>query len=169
MPRQKCLTEQQRLDFNAPATDERTMVRYYTLSDDDLELVNQRRGDRNRLGFAMLFCYLRFPGRVLQEGEQPPKYDLDSISANRCASPILAPVGKSFSICLSTCSPMRCLNGTVSMFTSPIALVVVPTRNRRSGDRMPPTVGNSTSACKNPILFLLGRYLFRNCIIILLF
>ena len=39
MPRRELLTEQQRLDFSAPATNERTMVRYYTLSADDLALI----------------------------------------------------------------------------------------------------------------------------------
>ena len=72
MPRRELLTEQQRLAFSLPATDERAMVRYYTLSALDLALIDRRRGDHNRLGFAMLLCYLRFPGRVLQENEQPP-------------------------------------------------------------------------------------------------
>ena len=48
------------------------MVRHYTLSSEDLTLINRRRGDPNRLGFALLLCYLRFPGRILQQGEQPP-------------------------------------------------------------------------------------------------
>ena len=48
------------------------MVRHYTLSAEDLALINRRRGDPNRLGFAVMLCYLRFPGRILQQGEQPP-------------------------------------------------------------------------------------------------
>ncbi len=48
------------------------MVRHYTLSSEDLALINRRRGDPNRLGFALMLCYLRFPGRVLQQDEQPP-------------------------------------------------------------------------------------------------
>jgi hypothetical protein len=48
------------------------MVRYYTLSPDDLALINRHRGDPNRVGFAVMLCYLRFPGRILQQGEQPP-------------------------------------------------------------------------------------------------
>jgi hypothetical protein len=47
------------------------MVRHYTLSAEDLALINRRRGDPNRLGFAIMLCYLRFPGRILQPGEQP--------------------------------------------------------------------------------------------------
>jgi len=48
------------------------MVRHYTLSGEDIVLINRRRGDPNRLGFAVMLCYLRFPGRILQQGEQPP-------------------------------------------------------------------------------------------------
>ena len=72
MPRHALLTEQQRVAFAAPATEERTMVRHYTLTSEDLLLIAQRRGDQNRLGFAVLLCYLRFPGRVLAPGEEPP-------------------------------------------------------------------------------------------------
>ncbi len=72
MPHRELLTESQRLSFQTPAGDERGMVRYYTLSSEDLALINRRRGDPNRLGFALMLCYLRFPGRILQQGEQPP-------------------------------------------------------------------------------------------------
>src|ERR1035438_5022503 len=89
MPRRELLTEQQRLDFSAPATDERTMVRHYTLSADDLALIDQRRGDHNRLGFAMLLCYLRFPGRVLLEGEKPPIEMLKFVAGQISLNPAL--------------------------------------------------------------------------------
>ena len=72
MPRWELLTEPQRLAFTEPATDERGMVRHYTLSAEDLALIDRRRGDPNRLGFAVMLCYLRFPGRTLQQGERPP-------------------------------------------------------------------------------------------------
>jgi hypothetical protein len=48
------------------------MVRHYTLSPEDLALINRRRGDPNRLGFALMLCYMHFPGRILQQDEQPP-------------------------------------------------------------------------------------------------
>ena len=69
MPHHELLTESQRLSLQAPASDERGMVRHYTLSSEDLALINRRRGDPNRLGFALMLCYLRFPGRILQQGE----------------------------------------------------------------------------------------------------
>jgi TnpA family transposase len=72
MPHRELLTESQRLSLQTPVTDERGMVRHYTLSSEDLTLINRRRGDPNRLGFALMLCYLRFPGRLLQQGEQPP-------------------------------------------------------------------------------------------------
>jgi hypothetical protein len=72
MPRQELLTESQRLSLQSPASDERAMVRHYTLSSEDLALINRRRGEPNRLGFALMLCYLRFPGRILQQGEEPP-------------------------------------------------------------------------------------------------
>jgi hypothetical protein len=58
MPHRELLTESQRLSLNAPASDERGMVRHYTLSSEDLALINRRRGDPNRLGFALMLCYL---------------------------------------------------------------------------------------------------------------
>ncbi len=72
MPHRELLTESQRLSLQAPASDGRGMVRHYMLSSEDLALINRRRGDPNRLGFALTLCYLRFPGRILQQGEQPP-------------------------------------------------------------------------------------------------
>lgn len=72
MPRQELLTESQRLSLQSPASDERTMVRHYTLSSEDLALINRRRGEPNRLCFALMLCYLRFPGRIPQQGEEPP-------------------------------------------------------------------------------------------------
>ena len=78
----------QRLAFDAPATDERGMVRHYTLIPEDLALINRRRGDANRLGFAIMLCYLRFPGRILQQGEQPPVALCAFIAEQLCLDPL---------------------------------------------------------------------------------
>src|SRR4051812_44112329 len=35
-------------------------------------MIRRCRGDHNRLGHALMLCYLRFPGRALRAGERPP-------------------------------------------------------------------------------------------------
>ena len=55
-----------------PPTDEREIARLYTLGREELAQVMTRRGDANRLGYALLRLYLRHPGRVLEAGEAPP-------------------------------------------------------------------------------------------------
>ena len=54
-------------------TDEREIARHCTLGADELDLAASRRGDANRLGFALVFLCLRMPGRVLEAGEVPPE------------------------------------------------------------------------------------------------
>lgn len=46
---------------------DREIARYYTLTQKDLELINQRRRHHNRLGFAVQLAVLRFPGRPLRD------------------------------------------------------------------------------------------------------
>ena len=48
--------------YDAPA-EQRELVRHYALSEADLAAVGRCRGDHNRLGFALMLCYLRHPGR----------------------------------------------------------------------------------------------------------
>ena len=57
--------------FDAP-TEQRELVRHYTLSAADLAMIRRSRGDHNRLGQALMLCYLRYPGRPLKTGERPP-------------------------------------------------------------------------------------------------
>lgn len=52
--------------------EQRELVRHYTLSDTDLAAIRRCRGDHNRLGYALMLCYLRFRGRALRAGERPP-------------------------------------------------------------------------------------------------
>jgi len=50
---------------------QRGLIRHYTLSAADLALIRRGRGDHHRLGYALMLCYLRHPGRVLRAGEIP--------------------------------------------------------------------------------------------------
>ena len=72
------MTRRQRLSatqiaelFDLP-TERRELIRHYTLSPGDLAAIGRRRGDHNRLGHALMRCYLRYPGRPLRVGERPP-------------------------------------------------------------------------------------------------
>jgi Domain of unknown function (DUF4158) len=38
----------------------------------DLAMVRRCRGDPSRLGYALMLCYLRHPGRPLRTNERPP-------------------------------------------------------------------------------------------------
>jgi TnpA family transposase len=70
--RRQQLTEVQIATLFDPPTDRRELVRHYTLSADDLAAVRRYRGDHNRLGYALMLGYLRYPGRPLKTGERPP-------------------------------------------------------------------------------------------------
>ena len=70
--RRQQLTEAQITALLDPPTDQRELVRHYTLSIADLAAIRRRRGDHNRLGHALMLCYLRHPGRALRANEQPP-------------------------------------------------------------------------------------------------
>ena len=66
--------------FDLP-TDEATLLRHYTLSDDDIEQIRVRRGGHNRLGFALQLGAFRYPGWILVAGEAIPLNVLRFIAA----------------------------------------------------------------------------------------
>lgn len=51
---------------------EREVVRYYSLSPEDLDIIAEHRRSHNRLGFAVQLAYLRYPGRAWDPEEQIP-------------------------------------------------------------------------------------------------
>jgi len=60
--------------------DEREILRYYTISDEELRIINKQRGASNRLGFAIQIAYLRFPGRPLSSNEKVPDFIVHAIA-----------------------------------------------------------------------------------------
>ncbi|MBP6797727.1 MAG: Tn3 family transposase [Luteimonas sp.] len=72
MARRRLLSDDLWARHLEPPTDEREIARHYTLGTEDLAQVAAKRGDANRLGYALVLLYLRFPGRVLEAGETPP-------------------------------------------------------------------------------------------------
>uniref|UniRef100_UPI001CBCB402 DUF4158 domain-containing protein n=1 Tax=Oricola indica TaxID=2872591 RepID=UPI001CBCB402 len=81
MPRRHILTERQRSALLDLPTDDLSLLKHYTLGDDDLEIIEQRRRPENRLGFALQLCALRYPGRALAPGEMFPSEVLSFIGA----------------------------------------------------------------------------------------
>src|SRR5882672_8718051 len=71
--RRQQFTEAQVTALLDPPTDQRELVRHSTLSAADLAAIRRCRGDHNRLGHALMLCYLRYPGRPLKADERPPR------------------------------------------------------------------------------------------------
>jgi TnpA family transposase len=62
MPRRSTLSAVERSRLLALPNEPDDLIRYYTLNELDRALIRQRRGDANRLGFAIQLCLLRYPG-----------------------------------------------------------------------------------------------------------
>ena len=73
MTHRTILTARQRAALFDLPTDEATILYNYTLSDEDLERIDERRRPENRFGFALQLCALRYPGRLLSAGEVIPE------------------------------------------------------------------------------------------------
>lgn len=84
MATREVLTQTQREYFYelSDQVSERERIRYYTLSEEDIQIIRQQRGATNQLGFAIQLAYLRFPGRPLASGEKIPDF-LVSLLAKR--------------------------------------------------------------------------------------
>ena len=81
MAHRTILTERQRSALFDLPTDETLMLRHFTLADDDIEHINERRRPENKIGFALQLCALRYPGRLLSSGEVIPEKVLRFIAA----------------------------------------------------------------------------------------
>ena len=62
MPRRSILSATERTGLLVLPESQDDLIRYYTFSETDVALIRQRRGDANRLGFAVQLCLLRYPG-----------------------------------------------------------------------------------------------------------
>jgi TnpA family transposase len=65
MPRRSILSTTEQMSLLALPESQNDLIRYYTFTETDLALIRQRRGDANRLGFAIQLCLLRYPGSML--------------------------------------------------------------------------------------------------------
>ena len=71
MPRHELLSDEQRTEVLALPTGEADFIRRYALSADYLARINRFNKPHNRLGFAVLLCYLRYPGQEFGPDAKP--------------------------------------------------------------------------------------------------
>ena len=81
MAHRTVLTARQRAALYELPSKESDMLKYYVLSDFDIQQVKKRRKSENRLGFALQLCAFRYPGRLLRPGEEIPTPLLSFIGA----------------------------------------------------------------------------------------
>ena len=80
MPRRSLFSTSERENLLALPDNQDDMMRYYTLNEYDISIINQHRGKSNRLGFAVQLCYMRYPGILLGPNEIPITPLLDFIA-----------------------------------------------------------------------------------------
>jgi hypothetical protein len=70
VPRRSILSVAERESLLSLPTSQDDLIRHYSLNESDLSLIRQRRGASNRLGFAILLSYMRYPGMILGVGDE---------------------------------------------------------------------------------------------------
>ena len=87
MPARLSLIKAQRDALLVLTDTEEAFVRHYSLSAEDVEIIARYRTPETRLAFALQLCVLRYPGRVLRQGEVMPLHLLAFIAAQVRVSP----------------------------------------------------------------------------------
>ena len=70
MARRSILSATERDSLLAFPESQDDLIQHYSFTESDLSLIRQRRGDANRIGFAVQLCLLRYPGYALA-GDMP--------------------------------------------------------------------------------------------------
>jgi len=91
MPRRSILSAAEREGLLAFPDTEEELIRHYTFSEPDMSAIRQRRGNHNRIGFAVQLCYLRYPGFGLPTDAVPPMPLLAIISRQLHIDPNIWP------------------------------------------------------------------------------
>jgi len=72
MPRRSIFSVAERDNLISIPTSQEELIRFFSLSEHDMSIINQHRGAANRLGFAVQLSLMRHPGIVLDVDEAPP-------------------------------------------------------------------------------------------------
>jgi hypothetical protein len=122
VPRRSTLTLAERESLFAVPTDEAELIRRYAFSEQELSVIQQHRGDHNRLGFAVQLCYMRYPGYILPvaPAARPPLSEAFCPNKARCP---LMPEFNPWSILGPRGVSPHCIN---------VYIVVAPAPQRRN-------------------------------------
>lgn len=71
MPRRSILSTSERDSLLVLPDTQDELIRHYTFNDNDLAIIRQHRKSANKLGFALLLCYMRYPGVILGVDDKP--------------------------------------------------------------------------------------------------
>ena len=71
MPRRQILSSEEQERLLVIPDDEMILTRMCFLNEQDIALINKHRRPANRLGFAVLLCYLRGPGFIPDKSNPP--------------------------------------------------------------------------------------------------
>ncbi|WP_028455993.1 Tn3 family transposase [Chitinilyticum litopenaei] len=87
MPRRSILSATERASLLALPESQDDLIRFYSFDESDLALIRQRRGDANRIGFAVQLALLRYPGYALGSDMQLPGSIIEWIARQVRAEP----------------------------------------------------------------------------------
>jgi len=87
MPRRSILSAAEQASLITLPASQDELIQHYTLSDTDLALIRQRRGEANRLGFAVQLCMLRFPGYAFGNDREVPAHVVQWVARQVRANP----------------------------------------------------------------------------------
>ncbi len=71
MPRRQILSSEEQVGLLVVPDDDILLTRMCFLNEQDIALINKHRRPANRLGFAVLLCYLRGPGFLPDKNNTP--------------------------------------------------------------------------------------------------
>jgi TnpA family transposase len=80
MPRRSLLSPVEKQQIISISDHDIDIIKYYTLSESDLLIINYRRLSYNKLGFAVLLCYMRYPGIILPVDQSPDQQLLEYVA-----------------------------------------------------------------------------------------
>jgi hypothetical protein len=80
MPRRSILSAAERQSLLALPESQDDLIRFYTFNESDMALIRQRRGDANRVGFAVQLALLRYPGYALGTDTRLPELIIEWIA-----------------------------------------------------------------------------------------